>query len=47
MKPKQRIVVGTQVLRKRLSDDDLVEHPAKRDATEVSAFNAKANDPTW
>jgi hypothetical protein len=39
-------VVGTQVPRKRLSGDDLVEHPAKRGATEISALNAKANDPT-
>src|SRR5215510_11161415 len=39
-------MVATQVLRKRLSGDDLVEHPAKRGATEISALNAKANDPT-
>ena len=34
------------MLRKRLPGDDLVEHPANRGATEISAFNAKANDPT-
>ena len=39
-------MVGTQVLRKRLSRDDPVEHPAKRGATEISALNAKADDPT-
>src|SRR5262245_36879096 len=38
-------MVGTQVLRKRLSSNDLVEHPANRGATEISALNAKANDP--
>ena len=45
MKPKYRVVVGTQVLRKRLSDNDLVEHPANRGATRISALNAKANPP--
>src|SRR5436190_1769570 len=39
-------MVGTQVPRKRLSGDDLVEHPANRGATGISALNAKANDPT-
>src|SRR5882672_9509919 len=39
-------MVGTQVPRKRLSGDDPVEHPANRGATEISALNAKANDPT-
>src|SRR5436190_7112808 len=38
-------MVGTQVPRKRLSGDDLVEHPANRGATGISALNAKANDP--
>src|SRR3954462_5251290 len=38
-------MVGTQVPRKRLSGDDLVEHPTNRHATEVSALNAKADDP--
>ena len=33
------------MLRKRLSDNDLVEHPANRGATGISALNAKANDP--
>ena len=31
--------------RKRLSGDDMGEHPTKRYATEVSALNAKADDP--
>ena len=31
--------------RKRLSGDDLVEHPTNRHATEISALNAKADDP--
>src|SRR6266403_2689910 len=39
-------MVGTQVPRKRLSGDDLVEHPANRGAAGISALNAKANDPT-
>jgi hypothetical protein len=34
------------VLRKRLSGDDLIEHPANRGAAEISALNPKANDPT-
>src|SRR5262245_36758441 len=34
------------MLRRRLSGNDLVEHPANRGATEVSARNAKADDPT-
>jgi hypothetical protein len=38
------VVVGTQVPRKRLSGDDLVEHPTNRHATGISALNAKAND---
>src|SRR6266550_4628237 len=38
-------MVGTQVPRKRLSGNDLVEHPANRGATGISALNAKANDP--
>src|ERR1700716_233462 len=46
METKQWVVVGTQVPRKRLSGDDLVEHPANRGATGISALNAKANDPT-
>src|SRR5262249_48724410 len=46
METKQWVVVGTQVPRKRLSRDDLIEHPANRGATEISALNAKANDPT-
>src|SRR5262252_3313274 len=46
METKQWVVVGTQVPRKRLSGDDLVEHTANRGATEISALNAKANDPT-
>src|SRR5689334_1498399 len=46
IEPKQWVVVGTQLPRKRLSGDNLVEHPANRGATEVGALNAKANDPT-
>ena len=38
-------VVGTQVPRKRLPRDDLIEHPANRDTTGISALDAKANDP--
>src|ERR1700716_3920762 len=45
METKQWVVVGTQVPRKRLSGDDLVEHPANRGATGISALNAKAGDP--
>ena len=36
----------SQVPRQRFPGDDLVEHPANRGTTEISAFNAKANDPT-
>ena len=39
-------MVGTEVPRKRLSGDDLIKHPANRRATEISALNAKADDPT-
>jgi hypothetical protein len=39
-------VIGTQVLRRGLSGDDLIEYPAKRGATEISALNAEANNPT-
>src|SRR5262249_39763823 len=46
METKQWVVVGTQVPRKRLSRDDLIKHPANRGAIEISALNAKANDPT-
>src|SRR5262249_2114066 len=46
METKQWVVVGTQVPRKRLSRDDLIKHPANRRPTEISALNAKANDPT-
>jgi hypothetical protein len=35
---------GTQVPRKRLSGDDLAEHPANRGATGISALDAKANE---
>src|SRR5438876_404479 len=42
---KQGVVVGTQMPRKRLSGDDLVEHPANGRPAGVSALNAKANDP--
>jgi hypothetical protein len=35
----------TQVPRKRLSGDDLVEHPTNRHATGISALNAKADNP--
>ena len=38
-------MVGTQVPRRRLPCDDLVEHPANRHATGISALNAKADDP--
>ena len=38
-------MVGTQVPRKRLSGDDLDEHPTNRHATELSTLNAKADDP--
>src|SRR5436190_23867232 len=38
-------MVGTQVPRKRLSDDALIEHPTNRGATGISALNAKADDP--
>src|SRR6266550_5028464 len=37
-------MVGTQVSRKRLSGDDLVEHPTNRGATGINALNAKADD---
>src|SRR5215470_611529 len=46
METKQWVVVGTQVPRKRLCGDDLVEHPANRRATGLSALNAKTDDPT-
>src|SRR3979411_1052618 len=38
-------MVGTQVPWKWLSGDDLVEHPANRHTTGISALNAKADDP--
>src|SRR3979411_3268062 len=38
-------MVGTQVPWKWLSGDDLVEHPANRHTTGISALKAKADDP--
>src|SRR6266516_5282476 len=45
MEIEYRIVVGTQVPRKRLSGDYLGQHSTNRHATELSALNAKADDP--
>jgi hypothetical protein len=38
-------MVRTQVPRKRLSGNDLIERPTNRHATGISALNAKADDP--
>ena len=44
VKAKQRIVVGTQVLRLGLAGSSVVEHPADRDAINICRGDAKADD---
>ena len=43
---KQRIVVGTQVLRRRLAGNGVIEHPTYGYAVNVSGFDTEADDAT-
>jgi hypothetical protein len=45
MEAEQRIVVGTEMLRERLSRSGLVKHATDRHAIDVSRLDANADDP--
>ena len=45
MESEQRIVVGTEMLRERLSRSGLVKHATDRHAIDVSRLDANADDP--
>ena len=45
-KPKERIMIGTEVLRQRtLIGNDATEHPAESNSIDRSGMNPKADDP--
>jgi len=46
MKAEQRVVVGTQILRKVLMRDGAIEHPADCDAINVGRLDSKTYEPT-
>jgi hypothetical protein len=46
MKAKQRIMVGADVLGRRLASDGAIEHPTHCDAIDVGTFDAKTDDAT-